>query len=65
LNNASLGAATFIYVANTDAAGASEIAFLDGLDDSTNSTDRGEIHLQQIEAPPFCKRVLTATALFA
>ena len=47
LNNALSSLTTELYVRNFDAYGGAQGAFLDALDDSTNTTDRGIIHLQQ------------------
>lgn len=50
LNNADPTLATLIYISTVDAAGASQAAFLDVMDDSTTLADRGQITLTRPDA---------------
>jgi hypothetical protein len=62
LNNATPGSATFIYVSNFDHFSASQVAFLDSLDDSSNTVNRGTIRLQKIDnAGVFAEYMITST----
>jgi hypothetical protein len=51
LNNATHSSATFAYVDNLDSAGATITAWLDGLDDSTQSNHRGYLRIQRVNDP--------------
>lgn len=51
LNNATHSSATFAYVDNLDGAGATITAWLDGLDDSTQSNHRGYLRIQRVNDP--------------
>lgn len=45
LNNAAVASVTVLYVSTSDAASADQAAFLEAMDDSTTTTDRGQIIL--------------------
>jgi hypothetical protein len=47
-NNASLASATFLYVSKTTAAGSAMATFLLAMDDSTNTTIKGDLILKRI-----------------
>jgi hypothetical protein len=50
-NNATIGSVTQLYIDNVDAGGASVTAWLDSLDDSTNTAHRGYLRLQKAGNP--------------
>lgn len=65
-NNAAATATTFIYVDDLDRYGAAQLTYLDSLDDSTNTVDRGTIILRQIGGPAFVAfKIASATVIAA
>ena len=50
-NNANPALAGFIYVSYFDKHGSAQTAYINSLDDSTTTANRGEIHLQDVNAP--------------
>lgn len=50
INNATYSAATLLFFDNLDRNGATATAFLDSLDDSTNTSHKGTLFLQQVGA---------------
>jgi hypothetical protein len=50
-NNATIGSVTQLYIDNADAGAASVTAWLDSLDDSTNTAHRGYLRLQKAGNP--------------
>lgn len=63
LNNATHASATFAYVDNTDAAGATITTWLDGLDDSTQTNHRGYLRIQKASDPAIYREYVVTGAV--
>jgi hypothetical protein len=60
LNSGTHSSATFAYIDNADAAGATVTTWLDGLDDSTQTNHRGYLRIQKASDPAiYCEYVVT------
>jgi hypothetical protein len=51
LNNTTTSSVTYLYIDNLDKDGTTITAWLDALDDSTNTTNRGRVHIREINTP--------------
>jgi hypothetical protein len=63
LDNATHSSATFAYIDNTDAAGATITTWLDGLDDSTQTNHRGYLRIQKASDPAIYREYVVTGAV--
>ncbi|RWE78800.1 hypothetical protein [Mesorhizobium sp.] len=62
-NNATFASVTQLFADNLDAGGASITAFLDGLDDSTTTTNRGTLRLSNVADPTIYQEYIVTGAV--
>jgi hypothetical protein len=63
LNDANAALATYAYIDNTDAAGATITGWLDGLDDSTQSNHKGYLRFQKVGDPAIYREFVVTGAV--
>jgi hypothetical protein len=63
LNNGTHSSATFAYIDNADAAGATVTTWLDGLDDSTQTNHRGYLRIQKASDPAIYREYVVTGAV--
>lgn len=63
LNDANASLATYAYIDNTDAAGATITGWLDGLDDSTQSNHKGYLRFQKVGDPAIYREFVVTGAV--
>jgi hypothetical protein len=63
LNDANAALATYAYIDNTDAAGATITGWLDGLDESTQSNHKGYLRFQKVGDPAIYREFVVTGAV--